>query len=231
MSMKCRGNYTIKGDGTQTLVNELNALYKGVEKHSYTSSAGVNVYDKYLDLTPLLGEQWEGRVVVSGGHLAPDGNFVDDLVPDRFWVQLCENEWPLVVKDGQVAFYAATKWAPPIVALTVLSKVCPTVEVTLGYSLECDRWSGGRTLLFKKGTVLQVQYEHFVLAEQGQPISHWVVTCPDSTIKLIKETGVKLLDDDEKETPPDKEVMVAVMDADIATVMGMEGVQTPCRTR
>lgn len=225
MSNKCRGWYAIKGEGMEPLVSELN---KRVQLHEENLLAGGGMVTcAFVDITDMLGSKWAGRTVKGGAHLGPDGNLVWDYAPETVYFTGRGDDWPLIIKEGKAEFWAETRWAPPVDALTILSEIYP-VEITLSYSLQCDNWMNGRSLRFSQGNVTQVRYGDFLLAEQGQPIHHWLVTCPGSTVTLIKEAGITLFelfdDDDGNEPALGEDVVVAIRNAAIATVRGMAGV-------
>lgn len=137
MSNKCRGYYTIKGNGTEALLGELN---KRAERHD--TEDAIMCY-----LTPMLRDKG-----------SPD-------VPDNVYLAGWGNQWPLVIKDGQAEFWAETLLSPPVEALTTLSKLYP-VEIELSYSLQENNWEDGKTLRVHEGKVTQIEPDQPERAEE-----------------------------------------------------------------
>lgn len=208
MSNKCRGAYTITGEGVEAIVNELN---KRAE-------------DSYVDITDMLGPKWAGRMMATGAHAGPDGTLVPDYVPETVYFAGRAEDWPLLIKEGRAEFSAETRSVPPVDALTILSDVYQ-VEITLSYSLQSDNWMNHKTLRFNQGHVTLVRYGYFVLADQGQPIHHWVAECQGKAVNLMKEAGVKVLGGDATgASEGDDQVHVEVKDGDIVRVRHIPGV-------
>ena len=174
MSNKCRGSYTIKGEGAEALVREMNNRAKRHET-SLEYSSGNLIIGAFCDITPILGPKWDAGSQREPVYLAGRGE-----------------EWPLVIKDGQAEFWAETRTTPPVDALCMLSELYP-VEITLSYSLQCNNWMNGRTLRFYQGKVTQVRYGDFVLAEDGQPIHHWIVECQGATVSKSRRLASRYL--------------------------------------
>ena len=138
MSNKCRGRYTIKGEGTEALAKELN---KRAERHDtgLCNSMGKPTIAVMCYITSMLGPKWDANTDLEPVYLAGRGE-----------------EWPLVVKDGQVTFHAETLSSPPVDALTILSELYP-IEIEMSYSLQCNNWEGGQTYRFREGKMTEVE--------------------------------------------------------------------------
>ena len=179
MSMKVRAYYRIKGDALCQRLAEYYA--ENVQRKK-------EVEEEWLELTPLLGNKWEGKLEIAGSKLDPaTGVWVDYYRPAEVWLLLAN---PIIVKDREITFHAQSKWSPPIEALQILSGLYPEGEIELSYSTESYHWSDRTKLRLRQGEVILTGYQDFLLAEKDEPVHHWLVSGPPEAIAALKKANI-----------------------------------------